>query len=60
MYYPILGTKRIIIGFNFINIHFDINPINNTIKSKGIYIKYITEIINKNKLKKCKENLNIR
>lgn len=47
MYYPLLGIKRITIGFDWLNYTIERNPITNRTIRSYCYIKYITKLINK-------------
>lgn len=49
MEYPILGIKRITIGWNWLSYNREVNPVTNKLIRKGWYIKYITKLINKYK-----------
>ena len=60
MEYPILGIKRITIGWNWLSYTREVNPVTNKLIRKGWYIKYITKLINNEKTnnRKCTTKTN--
>lgn len=53
--HPILGIKRITVGFFWLNYSIERNPITNKKIRSGLYIKYITHLINRIKNNKSSQ-----